>query len=238
MNDADKPSKDENPFTSTEDVLKAMSLKDPIREVADDILDEEEVNELRPVQKLIKEWVEKAATVPSNDEWTEFVVDWKKRVGKWMANKLKSHHSEPNLGPDPSTSHAGMEAGHYTPQDDADDAPEIVDPLEEDADDAPTIDDPLEVILGYYGVPYNLAKLDNPCLLEAMSHIPTTLRRAVLRKYFGFTDDDDIDAITLDVAFVDAVLFSLETPDSKWSKEKREKFIQDQKDEWYVYCVP
>ena len=202
-------------------LVRAMSLTREQTNYANDIL--LRPNEvLRPNEELFKEFIIAATTASSCDEWDISFVGWKDRVARGMSEQfqLAGHPAKPQFGPDPSPEHTGIAGGNYPPQTDADAAPLLSLPGSE------------VKVFGYEGIRNNLSNPDNPCVKEAESHLPSAVLRRGRRQYLGSPNEVHIEAITLKLAFVDANLHSMDTPDSKWSKKEKEIYIEDQQMKW------
>lgn len=208
--------KDENPFFQKQSKLvKEMALTDPLSDRMKKVL-KTKSERLSPVQIFVKEWMDAAISIKSGAKWREFVSKWKLRVGKYMDSKMP-RGVKVQLSADPSSDDFGVLGGHYPPT--------------EDAKKAPTLPRTAELPNGGYGFggkPFNLTNPQNGCCNETTDTLPTSNYRQVEREHLGNTDENIL-AITSRAVFVDATLFSITPPPSKWTPKQREDYLLKKK---------
>ena len=105
-----------------------------------------------------------------------------------------------------------------------------------DADNAPILpgsgDD-----YGFDSTPNNLSNLDNSCLKESLTNLPSAVLREVVRTNTDIGEGVDIPSITAKAAPVDVHLYSMSVPSSKLSKKEKDQFLDEQISTKYVINV-
>ena len=199
-------------FTSGHDMLDALKLPGDIAAAGANILSSSH-NDPGPVQLFIKLLFKAGYSIQDTGAWTNFFMDLRSNLGVDATSLIDPEQKKVRvqLGPAVSSKNTIMVGGHYPPTTDALDAPRLADGS-----------------FGYNDTSFDLVNPDNDCVVEALTNLPSAAARQVLRERLG-DEREDIPSRTFSAVWMDFVIYSMDTPDSKWTPKRKKKFIDDQR---------